>query len=240
MTEIIGAKWLEQPEDTLAWATEENLLQQIVKLPALDQKYIQLNQNRKQEHVYACTYYASIWAICDLYNYDEATYIKLVDATVEEALKQGKYNPKSWAYTSESAKIACDVHNKLMPNKVHQFRTEIGKSTFYSLLSRNYSMVCTYKISSGYQSDIKDWILEWTNFKNESGGHCIRWSNAVRDTSKKPKKPYELTVLDNYYNINNTPSSGWKQYKIATTNIGFLHPDPYYNYSYFFVDSTLI
>jgi hypothetical protein len=27
--------------------------------------------------------------------YDEATYIKLVDATVEEAIKSGDYNPKT-------------------------------------------------------------------------------------------------------------------------------------------------
>jgi hypothetical protein len=238
LPEMLGAHWIDKEEDTLAWTEKDNLLMKISKLPILDQGYIQLNQNRKPEHYYACTYYASVWAICDVMGYDEATYIKLVDATVEEATKSGDYNPKTWAFTATSAQIACKVHNQLMPKKISTFRTEIGKSTFYTLLAHNYTMVVTYISWTGYRDDAKDWKLDGVDFKNAKWGHCIRWSNLEKHT--KVVKPTELIALDNYYWTNNVATSGFKRYSIPVTNIPFLKGEPYYAMSYFFIPSDLL
>jgi len=238
LPEILGARWMEKEEDTLAGAWEEELLRKIVKLPILDQGYVQLNQNRNPLHYYACTYYASVGAICDVMGYDEATYIKLVDATVEEAIKTGDYDPKWGAFTAISAQIACKVHNRLMPKKISTFRTQIGKSTFYTLLAHNYTMVVTYISGQWYRDDAKDWKLDEVDFKNAKGGHCIRWSNTEKHT--KVVKPTELTALDNYYWTNNVASSGYKRYSIPVTNIPFLKWEPYFANAYFFIPSDLL
>lgn len=233
------AYWLEKPEDTLAGSTEENLLQKIVKLPALDQNYLQLNQNRKPEHYYACTYYATVWAICDIMGYSEADYIRLVDAVVNEALRTGDYNPKQGAFTAVSAQIACRVHNQMFTRKISQFRTELGKSTFYTLLGKNYTMVVTYISGKDYAEDVRDGKLDRVDFWRNQGGHCIRWSNLEKQ--KKPTKPKILTALDNYYTVNGKPETGYRRYEVPVVNIPHLKSgSPYYNFAYFFIPSDLL
>ena len=233
------AYWLEKEEDTLAWATEDNLLQKIARLPILDQKYLQLNQNRMERDWYGCTVYASVGAICDVMWYDEATYIKLVDATMEESIRTGKLDIKKGAYTAESVETATRIHNSLMAKPVSYFRTEMGKSTYYTLLAHNYTLVHTYKHSDEYAKDSNDGTLDGTKFGNKYG-HCIRFASWLRNKKKIPTKPSEVIVLDNYYNINNNPESWFKRYKIPTTNIPFLHPTPFYNFAYFFIPSELL
>jgi len=230
--ERYGAMWLEKEEDTLAWSQEENLLLKIARFPMLDQTYLQLNQNRMERDWYGCTVYASVWAICDVMWYDEATYIKLVDATMEESIKTGKLDIKKGAYTAESVETATRIHNSLMAKPVSYFRTEMGKSTYYTLLAHNYTLVHTYKHSDEYAKDSKDWALDGTKFGNKYG-HCIRLSNT--ETHKKPVKPKQLTALDNYL-----WDGGYKRYQIPTTNIPFLHPNPFYNFAYFFIPSELL
>lgn len=237
--EFTGAKWMEREEDTLAWAQEENLLQKIARFKILDQAYVQLNQNRDPLHYYACTYYATAGAICDAMGYDEATYIRLVDAIIAEAIKTGDYDPKSGAYTAISAQIAVRVHNQMFPKTpVSTFRTEIGTSTFYTLLAHNFTMVMTYMTSQAYRDDAKDGNLDGVDFDKAKGGHCIRWSNL--ENHSKAVKPKILTALDNYYKTNNKPETGYRRYEIPATNIPFLKWEPYFRNAYFFISSDLL
>jgi hypothetical protein len=238
-TPILGALWLEVPEDELAWAQEINLLQKIAKLKPITPKFVQLNQNRKPEHYYACTYYSTMGAICDVLGYDEATYTRLTDAVVAYGLKTGDYDPKKWAYTAISAKLAVKIHNEMMPTQMSTFKTEIGKSTFYILLNRGYSMAMTYIGWDDYREDIKDGKLDKVDFTSKKWGHSNRWGQ-----DKKMKnlftRPAEVTALDNYYKINGDTTSGYRRYTIASANIAHLKWEPYFPSAYFFVQSELL
>jgi hypothetical protein len=76
------------------------------------------------------------------------------------------------------------------------------------------------------------------DFTGASGGHCVRWANL--EQHKKVVKPKMLTTLDNYYNVNNKPETGFKRYEIPVSNIPFLKKEPYYANAYFFIPSELL
>ncbi len=57
----------------------------------------------------------------------------------------------------------------MFPRKVSQFRTELGKSTFYTLLGKNYTMVVTYISGKDYANDVKDGKLDGVDFGRNQG-----------------------------------------------------------------------
>ncbi len=218
----------------LAWAEEQNILLRVGKLPRLDNKYIQLNQNWNESDWYACTIYACCLAISSIFNYSEENSKLLIRETIKEAINKWQFDPKYWAYTYNSAVTSYEVNNRLFPNTQVEFprATTLGTSLMMTLLNRNYNIVATYITSSSYSNDKKDWVLDNTEFPWSRGGHCIRLANE-EEMKTNSDKPEYITVLDNYLKNN-----VYERYLIPRSNTLEMTQSkgwPYYEKLYFFL-----
>lgn len=215
----------------LAWNEWTKLLLRIGKLKKLDQEYIQLNQNWDESDWYACTIYASMLAICSIYNYPIDECKELIRLARLRAIEKNQFNPKGWAYTINSAITCMEVHNERhKDNMVELFSCSFGSSAMNTLINKNYNLVATYISSQSYEADAADWVLDWTEFNNKQGGHCIRFANWV-DSSITERK--EIIVLDNYIK-----KGEFKRYTIPRENILNEVQDKgwsYYPKLYFFI-----
>lgn len=180
--------------------------------------FVQTNQNREELYYYACTIHSTVGCIADMFSLTRETYETYISEIVQYMLEKWWYNPKSGAFTANSAKAAEYIWNKHNPDrKVKLIITEIGTSLFWTMSSFGYSFAMTYISSKDYSVDASDWVLDQVVFEQAKGGHSIRWKNT--EIIWKGKKPKWVTALDNYL----TPDKkDYKRYSIPRTHIPHL------------------
>lgn len=149
------------------------LIEWEVSLPPLvmqDNIRYAYNQNSKKERMSDCTLFGPFGALSDLKN------IRFRDEDIEEirtlAKTRWKKDNKGW-YTQLWVKVVCDWWNSKNSDKVLYFRIDLLSDNFTDLISKNYTIISTFKGNSKYTKDKNDnGIINWTSFWTSTRWHC--------------------------------------------------------------------
>lgn len=147
------------------------LLEKLDQSPKQDDEIYSYDQHAQAETKSACTLYGPLSTVTSLYNV-KATKEMIMDlwnfATVNYKYKVGQ-----WMYFQTWVKCVMDRWNKRNPDKKIVYYKSSWKSwEFDKVLDKWYWIVVGYKWNQDYNTDRRDWVLDWVDFQPTTYGHC--------------------------------------------------------------------
>ena len=165
----------------------------------------------------SCTIFAAIGMLSDLINYEfSEKQIKEADDTSYNNPKYAHLRlPWQWWYVKEAVECVADWYNsselskkywKVAYYRINKYNEDILENTINKL----YTIEWNHWLNSEYTKDKKDWMIDWTNFWNQTSWHAVdiinyKGQRSVKNSYKWVKNniywlKHKLSEISNFGN----------------------------------------
>ena len=176
----------EQDTDYILCNGDSDLLPPLVKKDEIRFTY---NQYKNTWSYVSCTIFAAMWMLSDLINYEFSyNQIKEVD---DLSYENGRVKWQWW-YVQSAVKLVADRYNnsKLSEKywKVAYFRlSKYDNDIIEDVIGKLYTIDWNLCPTHEYNQDKKDWMIDGTDFWNQTNWHsvdiiCKGWQRSVKDS----------------------------------------------------------
>ena len=186
MEEELGCLWIwEQNTDYILCDGDSDLLPTLYKQDTIIYEY---NQNKRTWSTVSCTIFAAIGMASDLWNYRfSESEIYEID---ELSYTRGRQRGKGW-YVQSAVKLVYDWWNaneelvkkywKMAFYRVSKYDNEMIEDAIGKL----YTIDWNYCPTLEYNQDRADWMIDWTDFWNNTNWHSVDVRNVENQRSVK-------------------------------------------------------
>lgn len=182
---------------------DSDLLPPLVKKDEIRYEYNQWNQDWSRN---SCTIFAAMGMLSDLINYEfSLAELKEVD---ELSYNNPKYHLRQrweWWYVKDAVDLVADRYNnsKLSEKywKVAYYRiSKFDDEILENVIGKLYTIDWNHWLNSEYTKDKADWMIDWTEFGNNTNWHsvdiiCKSGQRSVKNSYKWAK--YNIYGLKN-------------------------------------------
>lgn len=200
MEEVLGCLWSgAENTDYVLCNGDSDLLPPLVKKDEIRYEYNQWNQDWSRN---SCTIFAAMGMLSDLINYEfSLAELKEVD---ELSYERGRVRGQGW-YVQSAVKLVADWYNnsKLSEKywKVAYYRiSKFDDEVLENVIGKLYTIDWNHWLNSEYTKDKADWMIDWTEFGNNTNWHsvdiiCKSGQRSVKNSYKWAK--YNIYGLKN-------------------------------------------
>ena len=197
--ELLYHKYFAMEEEKLwcLWTGEENTDYQLCNwdselLPELvkkDEIRFEYNQNKRKRSTVSCTIFAAMGMLSDLINYEfSEKELKEVDE-----LSYTKWRTRwAWWYVKSAVDLVAEWYNNSELSKkywkVAYFRiSKYDNELIEDVIDKLYTIDWNYCPTNSYNKDRADWMIDGTDFWNQTNWHsvdiiCKGWQRSVKDS----------------------------------------------------------
>ena len=208
MEEVLGCLWSgAENTDYVLCNGDSDLLPPLVKKDEIRYEYNQWNQDWSRN---SCTIFAAMGMLSDLINYEfSLAELKEVDELSYDNPKYHLRQRWEWWYVKDAVDLVADRYNnsKLSEKhwKVAYYRiSKFDDEILENVIGKLYTIDWNHWLNSEYTKDKADWMIDWTEFGNNTNWHSV--DIICKSSQRSVKNSYKWAKY-NIYGLKNKLSA---------------------------------